>query len=328
MSRIVPPPTRSSLVDKLGNLSQNWIDWFRGIKSAAETSLDIEVLQAFAQINQAPAEPDAFSIPSPSVDGSVFQLLEDASKLSESSPADRSVDPEDVAKMQLFAPTPREWSEVELIEDTWAHLGNYPAGQHRFALFYATDRTVYYRSTGTDWVYRTGEYPIVQAAIAALVATLGANDAGLILAVTDFKHSLKWSGGALNFKPGDDGSNYFIDAPSAPLGKLVQLCDGTITTYLKADGTLGSYTTKNLTGHFRKSVTSGADTTVAAVAPAFTGSGGTTDSDNDAGSRAAAGAGGDPLVALNPHQHTFTLSGTVDGTGEPPAYTVLTYFRR
>jgi hypothetical protein len=162
----------------------------------------------------------------------------------------------------------------EVLQDTRANRTNYPATANKNKLYLETDlgSTLVYVSDGTNWLYRGGSYRRTQAQIAAFVSTLGTNDAGVIIEVTDFLHRLRWSGSALDFAEGDHGSNYFIDAPAAPLGKLVQLCDGTATTYLKGDGTTGSYTTKNLTGHFRRSVTSGADNLAAAVAPGISGS--------------------------------------------------------
>lgn len=241
---------------------------------------------------------------------------------------------------------------AEVIQDTRAHRSQYPPSANKNRTYRETDTGLTYVSTGTAWIYFFGEYPRTQSQIATLVATLAVNDAGLLINVTDFKHKLKWDGAALDFASGDDGSNYFIDAPSAPLGKIVQLCDGTATTYLKADGTTGSYTTKNLTGHHRKSVTSGADATVAAVAPGFSGASAaeaahthavtsptgtpsaTTSVDNT-------GAGSTTTVGSATHTHTVTSptgagsshthgagSYAVDATGEPAVYKALTYFRR
>lgn len=159
-----------------------------------------------------------------------------------------------------------------IIQDTRANRASYPASDYPNTIFRETDSTLEYISTGTAWIYRAGAYQRTQSQIAALVAVLGTNDAGLLIEVTDFTHTMRWSGTALAFAPGDDGSNYFIDAPSAPLGKTVQLCDGTAVTYLLASGATASYTTKNLTGHYRKSVVAAADALVAAVTPLITGS--------------------------------------------------------
>lgn len=158
-----------------------------------------------------------------------------------------------------------------IIQDTRANRATYAAADYTNRFYFESDTKLTYLSNGTLWKYYSGSYDRTQAQIAAFIATLTIDDTGLLIVVTDFTHILKWGGAALDFAPGDDGSNYFLDAPSAPLGKTVQLCDGTATTYLKADGTTAAYVTRNLNGHYRKSVTAGADATVAAVAPLFVG---------------------------------------------------------
>lgn len=247
----------------------------------------------------------------------------------------------------------------EVIQDTRANRPKYPPSGNKNRLYRETDTTLVYISTGSDWIYFSGEYQRTQSQIAALVATLVLNDKGLIINVTDFRHHLVWGGSSLDFASGDDGSNYFIDAPSAPLGKTVQLCDGTATTFLKADGTLGNYTTKNLTGFYRKSVTTGADVTSAATAPTTQAHhhSVTVPDQNTAdealhthsvtianninvttggGSNNAAAAQTVTTGAGSAHHHdvpsqTFNSADTtviVNADGQPANYTVLTYFRR
>lgn len=242
----------------------------------------------------------------------------------------------------------------EAIQDTRDNRSKYSPSASSNRFYRETDTGLIYISTGLAWVYVSGEYERTQSEIAALVVTLSANDARLIIDVTDFKHRLQWSGSALGFASGDDGSNYFIDAPSAPEGKVVQLCNGSDTTYLKADGTLGSYTTKNLTGHYRKSVTSGADATHVATAPttqahhhavpdqntatALTGitvDGHTTATDTNVTGAATRLTGPANHTVTDPgHHHDVPSQNTLDATvvvnadGEPAAYTTLTFFRR
>lgn len=252
----------------------------------------------------------------------------------------------------------------EAIYGTRAGRAGYPAQNNRFRLYYESDAgsTLVYLSDGAGWIWRSGSFRIAQAGIAAFVAGLNAGDAGLLLDVTVFLHTLRWDGAALGFAPGDDGSNYFIDAPSAPLGKAVQLCDGTATTYLKANGTTGSYTTKNLSGHYTKSVTAGADALAPAVAPGLTGtveneSAHTHAIDHDhpaktsdapsatavvdntlAGATVVVGDGAhthdtdlDALAAASgagmAHTHGLGTLAVAD-TGEPASFTALKYFRR
>lgn len=84
-------------------------------------------------------------------------------------------------------------------------------------------------------------------------------------------HMVFWDGTQWQFA--DGGNGFIADFPAAPTAGGWQLCDGSPTTYLVLGATLseGTYTTKALTGHYRKSVTSGADVLAAAIAPAFTG---------------------------------------------------------
>lgn len=249
-----------------------------------------------------------------------------------------------------------------LIQDTRGNRINYSPSDNPNAIYRESDTTLKYVSDGTNWIYDSGSYRRIQSQIAALVAVLGVHDAGLLIDVTDFTHTLRWDGAALGFAPGDDGSNYLIDATSAPLGKTVQLCDGTVTSYLKADGTLQAYTTKNLAGHYRKSVTAAADALVAAVAPGISGTTAVASTGITVGAHpdhahtvnanlgtphlyvedlatghggftsGAEDGGGSPVTLSHAvtdptHQHT---KGTIaaDATGEPATYKVLTYLRR
>lgn len=227
-----------------------------------------------------------------------------------------------------------------------------------FTFFEANDwNFVGWVSDGNNWLYAYGIYKRTQSQLSALASLLGSNDMGFLVNVTDFSHILQWSGSAWQWGPGELGSNYFAVAPSAPTGGTWQLCDGTATTYLKSDGTTGSYTTKNLTGHYFKSVTAGADATTAAVAPGISGStanesshthgpGSFTVSGNTDGVGSSVVQSGSGANAVAGHNHTITsqpVSGTsdpgsahlhgigtiaVDATGEPANYKVLTYFRR
>lgn len=203
---------------------------------------------------------------------------------------------------------------------------------HAQELFIASDHNyVAWISDGAAWHWQSGENVAAQSGLSALAALLGTNDVGYIVNVSDFSHRLQWSGSAWAFAEGDDGSFYFVDTPGAvPTGGVWQLCDGSTVTYLKADGTTGSYTTKNLTGHYRKSVTSGGDATASAIAPGITGntaSGATNLTQNTQG--ATSGTDFNAVISLNDPGHLHGI-GTiaVDATAEPAAYKVTTYFRR
>jgi hypothetical protein len=156
----------------------------------------------------------------------------------------------------------------------------FPAERYLGNLFFQTDTLLVYLSnlvqTGgavpvPTWVYFGGEQSVLQAAIPA---TLGVNDTGLSLFVSDFWHRLKWSGAAWGWAPGENGSG-FIDAflvdPSPLTGWA--LCDGSAgVTYLKANGTIGSLTLPNLTGtpSYLKLGGSAAAAINPAVRPTFT----------------------------------------------------------
>lgn len=287
--------------------------------------------------------------------------------------AGKAIQPFDYVRLEevesLIAAVPSSSSEIRsviagpLVTPSTVRVGTFttrgaPAA-HNNELFFASDLDyIGWVSTGAVWKYVSGVRAVAQADIAAFTANLGTDDAGCLVNVTDFTHLLRWTGSATEFAPGDDGSNYFIDAPSAPLGKTVQLCDGTATTYLKADGTTGSYTTLNLSGHYRKSVTASADALVAAVAPTLSGASATENAHThavDPGSTTSGapsatttvdnvGGGSTVAVGSNTHTHDTDIAsfssgagsahshgaGTyaISATGEPAAFKVLTYFRR
>lgn len=127
-----------------------------------------------------------------------------------------------------------------------------PAALFANTIFEASDRNyVAWVSNGQSWIYAYGVYQRTQAQLAALAATLGTNDTGLEVWVTDFEHRLKWTGTAWVFAPGDPGSGFVSigkPAGTAPNGGVWGICDGTAYTVLNADGTTTSLTTQNLTG--------------------------------------------------------------------------------
>ena len=127
-----------------------------------------------------------------------------------------------------------------------------PAAQFPNTIFEASDRNYQaWVSNGQSWLYAYGVYQRTQAQLAALAATLGTNDTGLEVWVTDFEHRLKWTGAAWVFAPGDPGSGWVAigkPAGTAPNGGVWGICDGTAYTCLNADGTTTSLTSQNLTG--------------------------------------------------------------------------------
>jgi hypothetical protein len=115
-------------------------------------------------------------------------------------------------------------------------------------LFYESDSTLtylaIYGSGGWTWQYLAGIYTRTQAQLAALAATLGTSDTGLLVQVSTYNHILQWTGSAWQRGPGDpehsDTFHMFASAPTDP-GWL--LCGGQAgINYLKYDGTLGTRT--------------------------------------------------------------------------------------
>ena len=137
------------------------------------------------------------------------------------------------------------------------------------SLFRETDTGLIYMAVAGVWIYDSGEFTGTVAQINALALT--AADAGVIANVTIYLHRLRWTGTAFQFTCCDSAE--LIDTPLAKTGTQWVLCDGSITDYLAVGAVLTTpaYTTKNLSGHYRKSVTAGADVTTAAIAPVFTG---------------------------------------------------------
>ncbi len=194
-----------------------------------------------------------------------------------------------------------------------------PALQHPHELFYATDHNyVAWLSDGAKWSYVSGKNYAAQSGLTAIAATLGTNDVGYLIGVTDFTHTLKWSGTAWGFAEGDDGSGYISSFLIAPTGGTWGICDGSTYTYLKADGTTGSQAVPDLsTAAYLKlgtsatagpTAASGNTPTGTVSQPTFTGNAGTTGTDS-ASVDVQSGTG--TTVAAHTHTHSDTPTGTV-----------------
>lgn len=172
-----------------------------------------------------------------------------------------------------------------------------PAWAFRYTIFEASDRNyVAWASDGANWIYAYGIHSRTQSQLSALAATLGTNDVGYLVWVTDFGHLLRWTGSAWEFGPGEIGGRYiqgFVGTPGGP-GTYWQICDGTASSFLNADGTTTNFTTPNLTVHYLKFKNTGYT--------ASPGKAGTTD--NEAG-------------------HTHTVDPPLSTTGTPSATTVV-----
>jgi len=165
-----------------------------------------------------------------------------------------------------------------------------------------------------------------QANLATLAATLTADDAGLLVNVTDYAHVLQWTGSAWQWGPGETGGGYlglFDVAPSPGTGW--KLIDGTgddgspigvahPIKILKSDGTTRSnITAANMTGGaYPKAAGAYNGAVTAATVPGI------------AGSTATVGvSGGVGSAAANGHTHVMSLPG------DPVAHTDwLPYLRK
>lgn len=142
-----------------------------------------------------------------------------------------------------------------IIQDVHANRILHPPGPLPLGSIYIeTDRGLTYInrfvSSTNAWVYLEGTFQQTQSQVAALVATLGVNDTGLLLDVTDYAHVLRWTGTVFTFQDP-------ADIPGRIVGFLVDpfpttgwhVCDGSMVSQLLPDGTLfGPYAIPNLTG--------------------------------------------------------------------------------
>lgn len=238
-------------------------------------------------------------------------------------------------------------SGITIIQDTWAHITNYPAANYvPGTLYYVTDRTVYYQvnlvASVRTWQYAFGK---MASTFGARPTGLGANDAGFLLQVTVYEHDVRWGGSAWFFQ--DGGGGYIVDSPVA-LGLGWQEMDGTATDYLVdggADLSVTAYTTVDEktanVGTYHKSgaytgvvnaATAGAMSGVTALATT-----GITVTAHAVVDDLAAGAGNavfatpaDAAHTVNEgagHQHLFGTIA-VDATGQPKNMAVRRFFRR
>jgi hypothetical protein len=116
-----------------------------------------------------------------------------------------------------------------------------------------------------------------QASLAAYALTLTADDANLLVEVTDYAHILRWTGSAWQWGPGETGGGFFSPFAIAP-GTGWHACDGSSVAYLKSDGTTANVTVPNTAGsaaYLKPGAAYSATITAATVptvtAPTFTG---------------------------------------------------------
>lgn len=138
-------------------------------------------------------------------------------------------------------------------EDRWADLGSTDIG----ALWIENSRLAVgsvsnfptWRWSGSVWAYVSGMLTRQQSQLAALLATLGSSDGGLLVYVSDFPHWLLWNTVSFQFGPGDPGSGYIVATPGIiPFANVPSwgLCDGNTYSVLHGDGNTSNITTPNL----------------------------------------------------------------------------------
>lgn len=153
--------------------------------------------------------------------------------------------------MSMRPPYPSGAASGFVLQDTHAaRLSSYPATNYAIGtLFFETDRTVIYINQGTpgssNWVFCEGVCYTVQSAIPN---DLGTNDIGFLNSVTDYGHMLEWTGTAWQWGPGEPGSGMLQLFDVDPTGPGWHLYDGSLVSFLKKDGTLGTVTLPNLSG--------------------------------------------------------------------------------
>jgi hypothetical protein len=128
------------------------------------------------------------------------------------------------------------------------------SGQQPGTLFFEQDRTVLYLydivNGASGWFYLAG---ICYAIQSQKPTDLTAYDQNFLWGCTDYVHLMQWSGSFWTFAPGDNGSDYLAAKPNSTIPAGWVECTGAATTYLKSDGTTGSYTTPSMAGtYFRR----------------------------------------------------------------------------
>lgn len=75
------------------------------------------------------------------------------------------------------------------------------------------------------------------------VQTVSLGTGPFLAYVTEYNHTLQWTGTSWEWGPGESGSGMLVPFAIAPTGAGWHACDGTIgVSYLKSDGTLGTVT--------------------------------------------------------------------------------------
>lgn len=107
-----------------------------------------------------------------------------------------------------------------------------------------SDTGLFYVAEGNSWLYLAGAWVLDSNNVPV---DLASNDVGLLLAVTDFNHLLRWNGEAFEWAPGELGSDWITSFLSAPNVVGWQVCDGSANvSRLNADGSVDTVTVPNI----------------------------------------------------------------------------------
>ncbi len=211
---------------------------------------------------------------------------------------------------------------------------NYDLGQ----MFYETDRTTFYInrvvSGSKVWRWAAGMYFDV---LANLPVDLSTNDAGFLLSVTDYSHTLRWTGSGWTWGPEDDGSGYYRLAETAPSGfgaSAWQICNGSTISRLNPDGSTTSVTVPDVTTarYMKGGLTAAAVAGYSGNTPTGTNESPIEFTGDPAGGVAVQSGAGTTVVA-----HPYTPDGFVSTpawTGDPmtalelPNKQAILYYRR
>ena len=165
------------------------------------------------------------------------------------------VNPDSVwGKYLTFLPALTE--SVLFIEVTHSQRGlTSAASYNEGSLLLESDRELLYIAVSGQWFYALGILSMLQQDLPNLATTLGANDKGLRVNVTDFAHELNWTGTGWMFAPADSGSGYYVPFLATP-GTGWYPMDGTGSLglanvpSLNGDGTLSFSTLPSTPGSF------------------------------------------------------------------------------
>src|SRR5215469_5800097 len=171
--------------------------------------------------------------------------------------------------------------------------------------------------------------------------TVSLGTAPILAYVTDYNHTLQWTGTGWEWGPGESGSGMLVSFAIAPTGNGWHACDGSSGVhYLKADGTTGTVTLPNTvstpayireTFGYNNTIVPAVDPTIST--PTFTGSLDTTSTPSTSVT-VVQGTGASIIVANATHTHTVTPTGTISTptsslSGDPiPNFSAILYFRQ